>query len=209
MMPLERCGDIMEASSKATKRIHKYLQKHIALGELKSTDRIDNGQLKSLSDWYVKQRSPCLFLHNDLCTIYELRPVACREHLVTGSTVPCNFDKNDHEPRIEVPIRPIRMRDALRLLAADLEGSSHESVLLSCAFDWYRENTERGNRTWPAVTIAERLILIVRAMILGNNTIQTELVTHEAKEVIIQETLNAKIQKFEDLSSTVAQTMGV
>ncbi len=189
MMPLERCGDIVDSCSKVAKRIRRYLEKHIALKELTHTKtssqvptlEIHGEQLEKLPDWYAKQKLPCAFLRNRLCTIYEQRPVTCREHLVVG-TAPCQLDKEDGERRIEGPTPPIRMIDALKLLASDLEGTTRQSVPLPYAFDWYRGNIERSNRTWSALTIAQRFIGIVRAMISESNRIRAERVKYESKQ---------------------------
>jgi Fe-S-cluster containining protein len=189
MMPLERCGHIVDSCSKVAKRIRRYLEKHIALKKLTHTKtnsqaltlEIHGEELQKLPDWYIKQKLPCAFLRNRLCTIYEQRPVTCREHLVVG-TVPCQLDKEDAERRMEAPTPPIRMVDALKLLASDLEGTNRESVPLPYAFDWYRANIQRSNRTWSALTIAERFIGIVRAMISESNRIRAERVKYESKQ---------------------------
>jgi len=189
MMPLERCGDIVDSCSKVAKRINRYLVKRIAFKKLTNTEtnsqvlafEIHGEELEKLSDWYIKQKLPCPFLCNGLCTIYEQRPATCREHLVVG-TAPCQFDKDDAERKMKVPIRPIRMIDALKLLASDLEGTTQESIPLLCAFDWYRGNIPRSNRTWSALTIAERFIGIVRAMISQSNRMRAEQAKYVSKE---------------------------
>ncbi len=181
MMPKERRGDTVESCSKVAKRINRYLVQRIAFKKLTNTEtnsqvltfELVGEELEKLSDWYIEQKSPCPFLGDRLCTVYEQRPVTCREHLVAGTTI-CQLDKEDAERGMEAPIRPIRMVDALQLLASHLEGTTLESIPLPCAFDWYRGNMQCSNRTWPALTIAERFIGIVRAMISESNRIRAE-----------------------------------
>ena len=183
MMPLERCGDIVDSCSKVAKRIHRYLEKRIAFKKLTNAEtnsqdltfEINEEELEKISDWYSKQRLPCSFLSNGLCTIYEQRPLTCREHLVVGTT-PCQLGKEDAERRMKTPIRPIRMVDALKLLASHLEGTTQDFIPLHSAFEWYRGNVQRSKRTWSALTITERFIGIVREMISESNRIRAERV---------------------------------
>lgn len=185
MMPVERRRDTVDSFSKVAKRINRYLVERIAFKKRTNTEtnsqvltfELIGKELEKLSDWYSKQKSPCPFLRNKLCTIYEQRPVTCREFVVVGTT-PCQLDEADTKRRMETPIRPVRMVDALQLLASQLEDTSRESIPLPCLFDWYRGNMQRINRTWPALTIAERFIGIVREMISESNRIRAERVNN-------------------------------
>ena len=140
MTPLERGGDAVDSCCKVTKRINRYLVERIAFKKRTNTEtnsqvltfELIGEELEKLSDWYIEQRSPCPFLRNKLCTIYEQRPVSCREFLVVGDTI-CQLDKADAKQRMETPIRPVRMVDALQLLAGNLDGAALESILI-----WFR-----------------------------------------------------------------------
>lgn len=121
MMPVERRRDTVESCCKVAKRINRYLVERIAFKKRTNTDtnsqvltfELIGEELEKLSDWYSAQKSPCPFLRNKLCTIYEQRLVTCREHLVVGTTL-CQLDKEDAAGRMETPIRPVRMVDALQ-----------------------------------------------------------------------------------------------
>ena len=159
MMPLERCGDMAQSCSQAAQPVHEYLSEHIVGNESPRWDIVTAQQVKEFSDWYVTEKLPCPFLHGGLCTIYEQRPIICREHLVTGSASPCRIDGMDDKRKVRMPVR---ISNALKALSSELEGTIEESVVLPCVFEWYRNNTERGERTWPAAMMVERFVDIVK-----------------------------------------------
>jgi len=194
MMPVEQRRHMVGSCSSVNRQLHEFMSKCVGRNGDEQTGRIDGQRLRQLSAWHFEQQIPCPFLCDNVCTIYEQRPVVCREHLVVGPTVPCGTGQTDTEQRIGVPIRPIRMRDALKILASDLEGTIEESILLPSVFDWCRVNHIRHERTWSAVTIAERLIAIVRSMIAANNTIQTEPAKHETEHSPGREVLDLRAQ---------------
>jgi Fe-S-cluster containining protein len=51
-------------------------------------------QVRQLSIWYAGLKLPCPFLSGGLCTIYEQRPITCREHIATGSPSLCEAESN-------------------------------------------------------------------------------------------------------------------
>jgi Fe-S-cluster containining protein len=120
----------------------------------------------SASDWYESFRLACPFLYEDACTIYEQRPMACREHYVVGSA--CGLDQ--HTGGTEPIKMPVSMSEVLGRLASDLEGTDVEALVLPLALFWADENAERGRRTWPTVMMVERLTDIVR-MELARSTV--------------------------------------
>ena len=75
--------------------------------------------LDSLNRAYYALRLPCIFLENEICSIYEHRPAGCRGHLVTSPPEWCqDMEKN---PIQELHI-PLRAGTVLSLLWADLTG---------------------------------------------------------------------------------------
>lgn len=112
----------------------------------------------SASDWYKSFRLPCPFLYENACTVYDQRPMACREHSVTGSPTACSGG-----PGVADKIQlPLRMPEVLGRLASDLEGTGAEALILPFALFWADENAERGRRTWPTAMMVQRLADIVR-----------------------------------------------
>jgi len=109
------------------------------------------------SGWNLDLGLPCPFLRNDLCTIYENRPLVCREYFAIGCRGNC-ISGNGWENRLELPVR---MSKVLRRLTAELEGTTPEAVILPLAPFWSDENMERANRMWPLTLLVERFIEIV------------------------------------------------
>jgi Fe-S-cluster containining protein len=116
---------------------------------------------EKFADWYLKQKKPCSFLSNNSCSIYEQRPIACREHLIVNTDISCSYEDHNDGNTLEVPIS---IRQALKVLTCNLEMTTMESIVLPCIFDWYKLNTELSNRTWAAATMAKRFVNIVKAM---------------------------------------------
>ena len=115
--------------------------------------------LEDLNGWYSGLELDCPLLRDGLCAAYENRPLACREHIVTGSADLCGSGR-EYEPQV---VRlPVSVLDCLADLAAELEGGEVESVMLPLALPWAQSNPERGQRTWPAPMMVERFFEIVR-----------------------------------------------
>lgn len=57
-------------------------------------------------DEYFRQGIPCPFLEDESCSIYEERPLVCREYLVTTPAENCRTPTPDSIRTIAVPIKP-------------------------------------------------------------------------------------------------------
>jgi len=118
---------------------------------------INHAHSSNSSGWNLDLGLPCPFLRNDLCTIYENRPLVCREYFAIGCRGNC-ISGNGWENRLELPVR---MSKVLRRLTAELECTTPEAVILPLAPFWSDENMERANRMWPLTLLVERFIEIV------------------------------------------------
>ena len=130
-------------------------------------------QINRLSKWYSSLKLACPFLSDSLCSSYEHRPVACREYIVTGSTLLCGDECSvadalklrrrlrDESQMVQMPVSIL---DCLGQLTAELEQSDIEAVMLPLALPWAQENLERGERTWSAVAMVELFIEIIKAV---------------------------------------------
>ncbi|MGD2093606.1 MAG: YkgJ family cysteine cluster protein [Phycisphaerales bacterium] len=146
-------------------------KKPIELDITEWTEASNKSQLSKLGKWYEQLNITCPFLSNGLCTIYEQRPLACREYIVRGSALLCRAEWTDGSHKIDMPVSTL---ECLGQLAAELEHTdSIESVILPLALPWAQENYERGNQTWPAIFMVERFIEIVKATALKNSAIST------------------------------------
>jgi hypothetical protein len=87
--------------------------------------------------------------------------VACREHIVTGSALLCEDEWSDESQIVKMPISIL---EGLGQLAAELEQTDIEAVMLPLALPWVQENLERGERTWSAVAMVECFVEILQAL---------------------------------------------
>ncbi|HUT31328.1 MAG TPA: YkgJ family cysteine cluster protein [Sedimentisphaerales bacterium] len=115
-------------------------------------------ELNAISNWYRSLKQPCPFLREGLCTIYEIRPLACREYFVEGSYRAC---RGGHGSGQVVEL-PVRTTEVLGRLAAHLEGAAAEAVMLPLVSVWHQANRPRAEQTWPATEMVERFVEIVK-----------------------------------------------
>jgi Fe-S-cluster containining protein len=118
--------------------------------------------LPDLSRWYVGLGVSCPFLSENICTIYENRPSACRDHFAYGDGRACA----DTDVLTEPVRMPVPMVEVLGQLAGEFEDSEVEAVILPFV--------ERSQRRWSAKAMAERFVEIVRAR-ASENSVQPVL----------------------------------
>jgi len=148
---------ILESSIEAAKRIIDSRAEFGGFAECPSERGADF--VEDVSGWYSGLELDCPLLRNGLCAAYENRPLACREHIVTGSADLCGSGQ-DYEPQLVT--LPVSVLDCLAELAAELEGGEVESVMLPLSLPWVQSNPERGQRKWSAPMMVERFFEIVR-----------------------------------------------
>jgi Fe-S-cluster containining protein len=158
-MPTEQGRALSQSFLDTAKIILNEKPKIFAINE--SAEASCQIQINELSKWYTSLKLTCPFLSNNLCTSYEHRPVACREYIVTGSALLCNDEWSDESQAVQMPISIL---ECLGQLAAELEQSDIEAVMLPLALPWVQENLERGERTWSAVTMVECFVEILQAL---------------------------------------------
>jgi len=116
--------------------------------------------LNLVSNWYSNLKLACPFLYNHVCSIYEQRPLACREHYITGSARACKGMRGD----AEVLDMPVQLPNVLGQLASELEGTNVEAVILPLVPVWGENNSERAEQSWPAEMMVKRFVEIIEAM---------------------------------------------
>lgn len=105
-------------------------------------------------DAYFALGESCPFLVRGACSIHTVRPLACREQLVTSDPRHCaSF------PDFGIRILPLShsVRDALLSLSAELLGEAPERIPVVAVPAWVREHAEAGTRAWDAGKVAEAL----------------------------------------------------
>lgn len=111
--------------------------------------------LEPLNQAYYALRLPCPFLEDECCTIYEERPAACRELLVTSPPELCRDLTN---PAIQpIPVS-IRISTTLGLLWAELIGTAERLIPLPVALDWAERHQEDCRKTWPGNELFDKVL---------------------------------------------------
>jgi len=156
---------MLKACLLAARRILSQKPPESFIPQTTSTCQVSLAELNLVSSWYTSLKLACPFLYKGLCTIYEQRPLACREHFVNGSADACRG-----WPGIaEVVEIPVQLPNALAQLAGELEGTSAEAVILPLTLVWCGDNSERAERTWPAAMMVKRFFEIVKAIASKNS----------------------------------------
>src|SRR5881628_1478878 len=123
------------------------------LTEIAETSRqLSDEEMEPLNRDYYALRMPCPFLENEVCSIYEDRPAACRELLVTSPAELCQDMVNN--PVRPLPV-PVRMSTVLGLLWSELSGGPARLIPLPVALDWAERNAPEGARTWKGASLFE------------------------------------------------------
>ena len=149
---------IQKALLDAAGKILKEKPENLDTGE--STQNSSQIQLNQLNKWYASLEMQCPFLSDNLCSIYHQRPLACGEHIVTSIPSFCKIKSNNAPEVIELPISIL---ETLALMTAELLQSKSEAVMLPLALPWAQENLDLAQRSWPAKTMVEKFVQIVKA----------------------------------------------
>jgi len=104
---------------------------------------------------YVYLRLPCPFLEQDRCSIYPMRPLACREYHVTTPAEWC-ADPRLHEikslkPKVAVPV-------VLTRLSAHLLELPARMIPLTLALRWAEDHLDLHRRAWPGRVLFEEFL---------------------------------------------------
>jgi len=115
----------------------------------------DACDIESVGRWYAALDLDCPFLSEGVCTIYEKRPIACREHAVLGTAEHCDGFSPGRGNRLEMPVKVL---DALAQTAAEMEQTQVQAVMMPLVPFWYAENRHREFRTWPGPELVSRFL---------------------------------------------------
>ena len=163
-MPADQSKVVIRSCLDAAKTILDSKPENLDLSS-SATGALD--QMNQISSWYAGLDLPCPFLSGGLCTIYQQRPTACREHIVTDSALHCETESTDEPHVVTLPVSAL---EALGRLASELEGTGVvEAVILPLALPWAQDNMQRLQRTWPAAMMVERFVEILQEMASKNS----------------------------------------
>ena len=155
LMPLSKYEDLKRHWDSTGNHIREKLPKNLFP---RNSNYIAYPNLKIFSNWYTKQRKACAFLQDNMCSIYEQRPLVCRDFMVMGSSSQCQLGKVSTKTAVKTSPSIVRV---LRQLASEFEHKNQRIIFLHDLFAWYKENTALYNRKWPAPMIVERFIHIL------------------------------------------------
>ncbi len=106
--------------------------------------------MAGLHAYYAKWH-PCPFLENNSCSIYEERPLICREFMVSSPAENCSNIEGEGVERLVVPSRPSR---ALVMIASQ-QHESREAVLpLIQILEWTSENRDLSEELFAPEWVA-------------------------------------------------------
>jgi Fe-S-cluster containining protein len=115
-----------------------------------SPDQKTDADLDPINRAYYALRLPCIFLENDACSIYEHRPAACREYLVTS---PAELCQDTEKNPVQVIHIPLRAGTVLSVLWAELTGGPVRLMPLPVAFEWAEKHQALNKKTWKGLEL--------------------------------------------------------
>lgn len=132
----EQRSAILERFSKALETLEQanLLSAKPAQGQraMVSNEKDATAAWNDVSRRYYELRMDCPFLENDSCSIYEERPIACREYnAVTAPSLCESFDSG-----IETIERPVRLGEALTKAGNDVAKTKDMAIALPLVLEW-------------------------------------------------------------------------
>jgi hypothetical protein len=90
---------------------------------------------------YLYQRVPCPFLEDESCSIHPIRPLICREYLVTS---PPQFCENPSTLQVDPVLLPLHFSRILNVIGAEIERDSRGWIPLVFLFAWMKSGAHPG-----------------------------------------------------------------
>jgi Fe-S-cluster containining protein len=155
-MPNEKSSVLLRNCIQSAQQILKKSRNRACLKDFAEKGKDKTNQI---SDWYGELGIVCPFLSGGICSIYEERPLACREHIVTEISTSCKKDSKS-KPKV-VPMQ-VSVLEALGQLASELEGTEVDAIILPFSLAWAQDNPQRAQRKWPAEEMVQRFAKILQ-----------------------------------------------
>lgn len=154
-LPEDRQASLLQkvADSKSKLASHGLLDRLQDVAD--ATTPIPDEELDPLNRAYYALRHPCPFLENEICSIYEARPAACRELLVTSPAALC--DDLVENPVVPLPVS-VRIGTVLGLLWGTMTNSPPRLIPLPLALDWAEQHRDEATRTWAGSNLIDQLL---------------------------------------------------
>jgi Fe-S-cluster containining protein len=130
-----------------------------SLRQVAETDRpITDETMEPINRAYYALKLPCPFLENEACSIYDDRPAACRELLVTSPAEWCQDMVN--KPVRAIPV-PLRVSTILGLLWSELTGSPPRLIPLPLSLDWADRHATENRASWKAGDLLDKALDVI------------------------------------------------
>jgi len=154
-LPVERQQHIAQrlANTKSILLAHGLWHRLLEMGE--TAEPPDDAALEPINRDYYALRLACPFLEDELCSIYEERPAACRELLVTSPAEWCRDVVNN--PVEPIPV-PVRVGPALSLLWGDLNKQPARLIPLPTALDWAERHQHENQPSWQGTMLLDGML---------------------------------------------------
>ena len=110
-----------------------------------------------LISWYDKQGFSCPFLEEDCCSIYEWRPIVCRECLMVGSPDACKSGVDDNRIVLSMPVH---LANVLVRLTGELFSLDGDIIVVSGVFDWFASHGQAYEKVWSREFLVRRFIAL-------------------------------------------------
>jgi Fe-S-cluster containining protein len=107
----------------------------------KEEDWLVAGFARQMGLDYFQQRIPCPFLEAESCSIHPIRPLICREFLVSSSPQAC---ADPHNFQVVPILLPLYLSRILNGIGAEVEGNSRGWIPLPFLFAWMESNPHPG-----------------------------------------------------------------
>jgi Fe-S-cluster containining protein len=104
---------------------------------------------------YFAAHVPCPFLENESCSIYQNRPLSCREYLVSSPAENCKHPTAETIAMVSVPVK----LSEILYCFGDGAGNDHTRwVPLVLALEWAQSHAAGPPPRWPATTLFENFL---------------------------------------------------
>lgn len=116
---------------------------------------VPDEELDPINQAYYALRIPCPYLEDEMCSIYEARPSACRELLVTSPAELC-------QDLAQNPITPLpvsmRISSILGLVWGTLTSSPPRLIPLPMALEWAERHEAESRQTWSGSSLLDQVL---------------------------------------------------
>ena len=116
---------------------------------------VPDEELDTINQAYYALRIPCPYLEDEMCSIYEARPSACRELLVTSPAELC-------QDLAQNPITPLpvsmRISSILGLVWGTLTSSPPRLIPLPMALEWAERHEAESRQTWSGSSLLDQVL---------------------------------------------------